>query len=137
MTPEVGCTELREWLVSQGFRTAVDMLANRENQCNWYAYRPSSLPARACECNAGKRMQVVVKPYAYGINGVAHETVEVEVVGEAGGVWVRHVAYSIPHAELKRRLDAIEHMLIAAWNAMLPAQGRNTISARRNTGTGS
>lgn len=116
-----GLDELREWLEAQGFRTAVDSLGGRDNECNWYAYRRSELPARECECNEGKPMQLVVRPFKYARpTAPAWESAEVDVSGEAGGVWFKLKAYSLPLGELRSRLPEIEARLIAAWNSLLP-----------------
>lgn len=120
--PLIGCDELREWLTAQGFRVAHDSLG-RDNECNWYAYRRSALPARECECNDGKPMQLLVKPHRFAHHsapGGAWESVEVDVTGEAGGVWFKLQAYSLKHEELRERLVDIESRLIAAWNALRP-----------------
>jgi hypothetical protein len=120
--PLIGCDELREWLLTQGFRVAEDNLS-RDNDCNWYAYRRSELPARECECNDGKPMQIVVHPFKYRHPSTMHQewqSVEVDVTGEAGGVWFKLQAYSLKHDELRERLGEIEGSLIAAWNALRP-----------------
>ena len=120
--PLVGCDELRAWLEAQGFSSAVNNLG-RDNECNWYAYRRSAINARECECNDGKPMQVLVTPHRVSHpsapNG-AWQSAEVDVTGEAGGVWFKLKAYSLPHDELVTRLPDIEARLIAAWNALRP-----------------
>lgn len=116
-----GCDELREWLTSQGFRAAEDGLRHDGNQCNWYAYKRSAIPARECECNDGKPMQIVVKPHRFlhhSAPGGAWESVEVDVTGEVGGLWFKLQAYSVTQDELRERLGEIERNLIAAWNAL-------------------
>lgn len=123
-----GCDELREWLVTQGFRVAHDSLS-RDNECNWYAYRRITQPTRECEGNAGKPMQLVVWPrkltHAHG----NWESVVVDVTGEAGGTWYKLQAYSLTHDELRERLGEIETSLIAAWNALYPvARSTNSYS---------
>lgn len=116
MTDYTGCDSLRNWLIEQGFKVASDTL--HETGCNWYAYRRSSLPARECECNEGKPMQIVARPFSRDIDGVTWESVEVDVTGEAIGMWFKLMAYSLPENELKKRLPEIEASLIAAWNAL-------------------
>jgi hypothetical protein len=111
-----GCTEFREWLESQGFKVSTNSLANKENLCNWYAYRMSTITARECECNDGKSMQIVVKPFKYW--SIPHESAEVEVTGERGGIWYNLRAYSLHHNEVLERLNDIETSLISAWNAL-------------------
>jgi hypothetical protein len=119
--PLTGCDDTREWLVAQGFRCWENTLRSEGNDCNWYACRRSELPARECECNDGKAMQLVVYPTSYDLKGETHESVKVDVTGEASGLWFNLSAYSMSVAELKEHLPDIERMLIAAWNAMLPA----------------
>lgn len=117
-----GCDELREWLIGQGFKCAIDSLG-RDKECNWYAYRRSELQARECECNDGKPMQLVVRPYKFSHPSApdgAWESAEVDVTGEAGGLWYQLKAYSLKHDELRTRFGDIERSLIAAWNGLLP-----------------
>lgn len=118
--PLLGCDELRAWLLAQGFRVAHDSLG-RDNGCNWYAYRRSAISARECECNDGKPIQIVVRPFrlehARAPGGV-WESAEVDVTGEAGSHWYRLTCYSLKHGELMGHLHEIEAALIAAWNAL-------------------
>lgn len=119
--PLVGCDSLREWLISQGFHVAQDCKYGSSNECNWYAYRKSDLPARACECNNDTGMQLVVNPYRLitpSAPSGAWESIEVEVTGESRGAWFKLQAYSLTHDELHARLGEIESCLIAAWNAL-------------------
>lgn len=116
-----GCDDLREWLMTQGFRVAHDDLS-RDNECNWHAYRRITQPTRECECNAGKSMQLLVSPYKFTHTNAPcgkWESATVDVTGEAGGTWYKLQAYSLKHDELRERLGAIETSLIAAWNALL------------------
>lgn len=121
--PLVGCDSLREWLTGQGFRIAHDSLAHDGNCCNWYAYRPTKIQARECECNDGKKMQIVVRPWRIehaDAPGGAWESAEVDVTGEAGSHWYKLQCYSLKHVELMGKLHEIEAALIAAWNALRP-----------------
>lgn len=123
ISPLVGCDELREWLIAQGFRVAPDSLLRDGNECNWYAYRRSARPARECECNDGKPMQIVVRPWRIAHRdapGGTWESAEVDVTGEAGSHWYKLQCYSLKHVELRGRLHEIEAALIAAWNALRP-----------------
>lgn len=116
-----GLEEFRVWLKSQGFSVAVDPIGSRDNGCNWYAWRKTKLPARECECNEGKRKQVVVKPYLHthpAIPEGARTSVTMDVTGEFAGVWFKLEAYSMRPDELMAQLDEIEPRLIAAWNAL-------------------
>jgi hypothetical protein len=122
MTNFYGLDYLRKWLESQGFRVSQDYF-QRDNGCNWYAYRRSELPARECECNGGETMQIVVRPHLFRHASAptpsgAWESVEVGVTGEANGMWFRLMAYSLKPEELRERLPEIEAALIAAWNAL-------------------
>lgn len=120
-TPLVGCDDLRGWLIGDGFRVALDGLA-MPNECNWYAYRKSEIPARECECNDDKPAQIVVRPYRILDVRGAWESASVSVTGQAGGVWIKLDAYSLSHEDLRSKLGDIERSLIAAWNALLPNQ---------------
>lgn len=120
--PNIGCDKLREWLVAQGFRVAPYSL-RRDNGCNWYAYRRSAIPARECEHNSGKDMQLVVRPFRLedaSAPGGVWESAEVDVTGEAGGHWYNIKCYSLTHDDLKGSLHEIEAALMAAWNALAP-----------------
>ena len=114
-----GCNDLREWLISQGFKCSVDSL-QRDNGCNWYAYRRSAYPARECECNEGKAIQIVIRPFAYSDDTQRWESAEVDVTGEVRGLWFKLSAYSVQHNELKARLQEIEIRLLDSWNALAP-----------------
>lgn len=119
----VGCDVLREWLTGHGFRIAHDGMAHDGNCCNWYAYRPTKHDARECECNNGKPMQIVVRPWRIehaNAPGGAWESAEVDVTGEAGSHWYKLQCYSLKHDELMGRLHEVEAALIAAWNALRP-----------------
>ena len=122
MSEYFGCDDLRAWLQALGFNVAFDGLRSQANVCNWYAYRGSAIAARECECNAGKPLQIVIKPYTYRHDDKTWESAEVEVCGEAGGVWYKLCAYSLPHDVLMAGLPEIEASLVAAWNALRPAK---------------
>ena len=110
---------LLESLKANGFKIAEETLRNPDNLATWYAYRRSEIPAVECECNDGKRMQIVIKPHFYNYGNVKAESVEVDVTGEAGGVWYKLCAYSLPAEQLMPRLPKIEASLLAAWNALV------------------
>jgi len=116
-----GLADLREWLTGQGFRATSDSLGSRDNACDWYAYRRSTIPARPCECNDKPNMQLVVRPYI-NIDRPEWSSVEVDVTGEAGGVWFKLQAYSLTVDDLRAKLPAIEAALMAAWNAIPTGQ---------------
>jgi len=120
--PLMGCDRLRQWLIEQGFRVAHDSLS-LDNGCNWYAYRRTAIPARECECNDGKAMQLVVHPFRVdhaSAPGGFWESAEIEVTGEAGSHWYKLSCYALQHDELMGKLHEIEAALIAAWNALRP-----------------
>jgi len=121
--PWCGEPELREWLEANGFRIAKNTLGHRDNECDWYAYRRSELPARTCEYNDKPGMQIVVNPHAFTLDGKRHSSAEVEVCGEAGGVWWKLTAYSMSPERVPDGLAFVEPALIAAWNALLPNVG--------------
>ncbi len=112
--------ELKSWLEANGFRTANNSVRDMHNRCHWYAYRRSSIPARECETNEGKACQIVVNPYTAEFQGKTLESVEVEVCGEASGIWWKLQAYSLTPDELRERLPEIEQSLIQAWNSLIP-----------------
>ena len=129
-----GCDDTRNWLVEKGFRLAKNGLRGDMNECNWYAYRRSAIQARECECNDGKPMQIVVRPYKLvhqSIPSGISESATVDVTGEAGGVWFTLSAYSLKPDELKERLGDVEAGLIAAWNAIIPAQKKEANNEQR------
>ena len=113
-----GCNDLREWLILQGFKCSVAPM--RDNGCNWYAYRRSRYPARECECNEGKKMQIVIRPVSYANETQSWESAEIDVTGEVAGLWFKLSAYSVSPDELKARLQEIEVRLIDSWNALAP-----------------
>jgi len=113
-----GLDDTRAWLESQGFRIAAQYGdAYQMNQCNWYAYRRTQLDARECECNDGKPMQIVVRPYSFKRNGIDGASLEIEVCGQFDE-WFKLMAYSISPDEAVEKLPQIERKLISAWNAL-------------------
>ena len=121
MTQEfTGNKGLREWFVEQGF----SITKNHRNRCNWLAYKRSGIPARACECNKKKGMQIVAHPYesTWPDTQLTRYYVgcEVEICGEAEGLWWKLLCYGASVDEVKNRLPEIEKMAIAAWNALSP-----------------
>lgn len=109
--------QLHDWLKDQGF--SFGRQTRQMNECDWYAWRRSALPARPCDCN-GPGLQLVINPYAMRLDGTLHESVEVEVTGEAGEIWWKLLAYSMKPADLVARLTDVEAALVAAWNAVQP-----------------
>ena len=110
--------EFKDQLEAAGYRTADEPLCREMNECKWYAYRKSELDARQCECNEKPWMQIVVKPFQYSINGTTHQSVEIELCGEANATWWGLKAYAIKPDEFFERIEGVERRLIAAWNAL-------------------
>lgn len=114
---------LRDALAADGFSFSRNHLASDWNLCRWQAYRRSAIDARECECNDGKRMQIVVTPHSTedhnGRESRPFQSVTVDVTGEAGGVWYKLEAYSLGPEEAVKRLPEMERNLIAAWNALI------------------
>jgi hypothetical protein len=112
-----GCDDLRGWLIGAGFKACYTEPKPYSN-CNWYAYKRTELDAPECECNEGKGTQIVVHPFDTVINDYERQSVEVDVTGEAGGVWYCLKAYSLDAARLPESLPTIERSLVAAWSAL-------------------
>lgn len=120
-TELVGIEELKEFLTSDGFRFMTKSIKYPEDYCTWYAYRRSELQARACESNDDKPgMQIVVTPSEFDINGRTHKNVEIEVCGEADGVWWKMSAYGLNPSDVPGKISNIEQALISAWNSLKP-----------------
>lgn len=117
-----GFDSLREWLVSNGFSTSENTVRAVNNETNWIAYRRIDLDARECEGNRGKQISLFVWPFA--CRPIGYSSCEVEIRGEAGGIWFILKAYSVTPQELMQRLPEIERQLVAAWNALMPVKGK-------------
>ena len=113
----IGCTAFREELIAVGFKVYEDRFTKEGNMCNWYAVRRTVLDAQECECNEGKSIQLVVTPYHYSFREDC-VGVDVDIIGEAGGVWYKLQAYSLKQEELLEKLPTIEESLVSAWNAL-------------------
>lgn len=110
--------EMKSHLESIGFRSEKNSCRSRiENKARWYAWRKSAVPARECECNKGKPMQIIVFPYSYLLDGDRRESVEVSLRGEFGAWWDLK-AYGLSPQECVDKLDDIERSLVSAWNAL-------------------
>ena len=112
-----GCDDTRQWLLSAGFKVCHTDQKPYSN-CNWYAYKRTEMDAPECECNEGKGTQIVVNPYETDFTGTTHQSVEIDVTGEAGGVWYQLKAYSLNASRLPESLPTIERSLVAAWSAL-------------------
>lgn len=112
-----GCDTFRENIVACGFSVYENHFAKEGNLCNWYAVRKTQLSAPECECNNGKKVQLVVSPHHYafreGLFGV-----EVDLTGEAGGIWYSLQAYGLKPENFIDKLPAVEESLVSAWNAL-------------------
>jgi hypothetical protein len=117
MTQYHGCDELREWLLLNGFRVSIDSFRTNE-VCNWYAYRKTKIDAPECEFNDGKGTQIVVRPHVFNHDAEKFERAEIDITGEAGGIWYKLTAYSLKPADVMGGLDKIEASLVAAWTAL-------------------
>lgn len=113
-----GSLPLLNWLEKQGFLCAVNPNSTPLNQCNWYAYRRSAVPARECAAHPGKAIQLVIRPSEGLVNGTLHTSCEVELAGELNQIWFKLSACPLSGVELKDRLAQIEENLVNAWNAM-------------------
>ena len=110
--------ELKSWLESQGFRDYHNGMAFSENRCKWYACKryPSQY---VCELNDDKEgVQIVIWPYEWEINGHHCKSVEVDLTGEAGGIWYKLQAYSLLWDDLPHKLPEITESLIKAWESL-------------------
>jgi hypothetical protein len=112
-----GADALREWLQAQGFKLAKNHFGPRDNVCNWYAYRRSTLPVRECESNKGEGIKLIVCPCLYpGDDNPVR--VEATLIGGAAGLWREIKCTSLNEDELRACLGQIEQRLVAAWNAI-------------------
>ena len=111
-----GMESLQEWLIADGYRLAQNVFNKELNQCDWYAYRRVRHPAVFCECNDEKDLQVVVYPFSFHNHGINHESVEMEVTGEAGGQWYQLKAYGIRQEDFEEKIRQAELSLVQAWN---------------------
>ncbi|MCK9621974.1 MAG: hypothetical protein M0R47_15750 [Methylobacter sp.] len=116
---DVNVGQLRVWLEQQGFCFGNNQVRGQMNDCDWYAWRRSTLSARDCDCN-GPKMQIVLTPHSYELDGKRWESVAADVTGECAGVWYKLQAYSMTPTELVARLDEVEGALIRAWNSLMP-----------------
>jgi len=115
-----GFDELRDWLQDQGFKIYYNHLSEKMNQCNWYACRKTQLNARRCETNDNKANHITIRPYKNTYNNLSYGSSEIEIVGEANGIWFNLKAYSVPEKDIYNRFNEIEQMLVSAWNGLIP-----------------
>ena len=112
-----GEPRLRSWLLRHGCRVSRNHMRHPENECNWYAYYRSRLPARRGGDDEESR-QIVVTPHRLSIDKHVLRSVVVELYGPHNGVAWTLTAYSISPEEIPGRLRYIEASLVAAWNAL-------------------
>ena len=109
-----GLDNLRKWLAKNGFTICENTGRSDYNEAEWHAYR--SLPsARECETN-GPKIALWVKPYVS--SAINYEHCEVDITGEAAGLWFNLRVYRAKPDEVMSRLPEIETKLVAAWNAL-------------------
>ena len=110
--------ELKAWLESQGFRKFNNHMAIQGNYNKWYAAKRIASQSK-CETNNGKDgINIVVWPYEWQRNGHHCKSVEVDLTGEAGGIWYKLQAYSLSWDDLPHKLPGITESLIKAWEAL-------------------
>ena len=110
--------QLKDSLQQAGFKIAPNPLKDPANECDWYAYKRSDIPARECECNEGKPAQIVVTPYAVDMSPQHNfKSCSISLRGEYENWWDMQ-AYNIPFDSLIDKLPVIEARLVAAWNAL-------------------
>ena len=115
-------TELHDWLASNGWHIAPNSLASEWNAARWHAWRSLKVPANDCACN-DKPPCLVLYPHTRAVSSSAMvgDSAELDVTGEASGMWLKLRAYSLSPAEARDRMPQIERMLVAAWNAACAA----------------
>ena len=116
--------ELKDWLKEHGFREHPNPLASFENECKWYACKRYASKYN-CECNYDKDgIQIVIWPYRYNLHGHQMRSIEIDLSGEADGVWYKLQGYSMTWDELPDKLDQVTDGLIKAWEA-IPRENNN------------
>lgn len=108
---------LKTALAAAGFTIDNDPLASRDNDCRWYAWRRLPACVADCECN-DRPPSLRVKPSSFVLQGTLHESVTLEVTGEAGGVWFTLSAYTLRPGEVMARLQDVQASLTAAWSIL-------------------
>lgn len=112
--------ELKDWLTTQGFHECKNTWSGSDNRCDWYAVKRYGVE-HLCETNSEKPgIQIVVWPYEYHFPQLENpgRSVEIEITGEANGIWYKLCAYSIPWTEAVERFDAITESLVVAWDSI-------------------
>lgn len=108
---------LRAWFAATGW--GLQSLPDwADPGAEWFAYRPTIHPARQCECNGKRPLQVVATLHEIHVNGDDLSKVEVKVCGEVGGRWFALAAHGISLDECPAALLEAERSLIAAWNGI-------------------
>lgn len=125
--PPTNEEKLQQALLNKGFTLEKDHFRNHGNLTPWYAWRRTRPGCRPCECNSDKPgLVLVIKPYAFNRSLDEYPpriTVEVEICGQANGLWWTLKAYGIDAVDdlLVSNLDELEKIeasLVRAWNAL-------------------
>lgn len=115
-----GLDQLQELLAKNGFTICENADRSDYNEATWHAYR--RLPsARECEAN-GSKIALWINPYVS--SAINYESCEADITGESAGLWFNLRAYMAKPGEIMERLPEIEAKLAAAWNALVPSDGR-------------
>ena len=109
---------LMNWLLGNGFKLEREAAIGSLNECNWYAWRRSELPARKCEINDGEGMVIVVTAYKARVGSVGFRSVSISVTGVFDGTSREIEAYGIEPESVPAKLADVESSLISAWNAL-------------------
>ena len=109
---------LKEWLKDKGFHEYPNVLASVENECKWIACKRQK-SKYVCESNYDKPgIRVVVLPHKWCIGGNECASVDVEIRGEANGIWYTLQAYSLSWEELPAKFDQVADALLRAWESL-------------------
>lgn len=112
--------DLLDFLTQRGFVKCRNTWGGPENQCDWYAVKRYAAE-HLCETNSNKLgIQMVVWPYELHFPQLKNpsRSVEIEITGEANGIWYKLCAYSIPWEDAVERFDEITESLVVAWDAL-------------------
>lgn len=112
-----GLDDLRAQLEANGWRIYPNSMNGEGNACNWIACMRGPKDAPDCECN-DKPPQFVVTPWHIKFGDHESRSAQVDMTGEAGGMWFKLQAYSFPAHELLARLPEAKARLAAAWSAI-------------------
>lgn len=111
-----GLDELREALVTKGYKLFNYSLNYKENHCNWIACKRTEETTRWCDCN-DKPPQFVIKPYLYTFDDITSKGFTVDITGELDGDWFELSCYGLRVEDIEK-LESIERKLVKAWNVL-------------------